>query len=360
MEATSQITDETDNRDANHLVELTLIYAQEGNPSAGQILYDTFLKFINDEDTLGDSAIIELDKLDGFIYVVHQLVDNNLFDADDYVDSYLLVLLKDTIGEAVATEALAKARLKDEKLDLYLNLVEKYRSNRRAINLSEDIELTYEEVKYKIKNRIPFGIEQWGQNVSDEKLRRIANDFIQEDDPNLLLLYLRLFRRTPFPLSPELLFPLVDHSHFIVPTMTLGTLKIIQHPAVRAFAFQLIDEQRFIGRAVGLLTRNFEEADWEIIESLSHKVDEFDDETYHSFGISVQDIFSAHHPSQKAKQTLLNIYEYGPCSFCREAIIEMLQSINALSEQIRQECHYDSSNYIRALARNNFEKDSPI
>lgn len=358
LNATQQINDDTDDRDANHLVELTRIFAQQGDVQARQIIYDTFLKNLTDEETLGTSAIIEIDKVEGFIFVAEKLAEIKQQKGDHYGDDYLLFLLEEEIGEKEAQKALAKVRSIYPKVDFYLQIAEESRAKRTS-NLSqrEDTsKLSYTEVKEHISYKKHLYFRGWGQQADEQSLLQAAKDLFLQDDPHKLWQYLRIFAERAFPLDPKLLFPLMDvvHPYYpdVISVATLKALSNINHTAVREFAFKLIKQERFVGRAVELFVHNFEQDDWGIIEELSTRT--LDDEDYHSLQGSVQDVFKQH-SSKSAATTLQNLFEYGPCSHCRERIIMMLRSIDALPMYIQEECLYDSNEDIRKLAKNGFE-----
>lgn len=355
-EAAAHIGDETDDRDACQLVELTSALAQRGDAQARQILYQVFLENLMDENTLGATAIIEVDGAAGFNFVADKLGELRRSETEPATDSsVLLFTLEEVLGEAAAHKALAYARKSNPNIDYYLTLLEtQQHAPPQSINEREVVaHLSYEKARSSIESGSFFRLRDWVRGTSEQNLRQAAQDLLEQQDPQQILRCLRIFQHRPFPLDPQLLFQFMDleHPQFSIPRVVLSALANIEHSSVRTFGLGLIQQGRFSGAAVRLLTHMLRSEDWALIESLSAQ--ELDDETYHDLTWSVQDIFKQH-PDSQATATLLNLYTYGPCSTCRERILLMLKSIGELSQQIREECLYDSNHYIRAWARSDF------
>ena len=355
LTAARAIDSDTDDRDVAHLIELASQFAQRGDTTAREIVYEQFLRNPADEDTLGANAIVEIDGLEGFLYVVGNIIKHNYGADAHYVWGTLLYTLEDVIGEHRCRKELPQLRRTNPDLDTYLRLnrerKERYATHAKKRQMSNPI--TYADLRLRIQENTSFNPHQWAAQATESDLNRAAADLLQQDDVNTLRHYLRLFIKRPYPLPPESLFRLVDAyaPDSRIPGMVLSVLSNIRHEAVREFGLRLIAESRFQGRAVRLLTYNFKQEDWAMIFGLTEQ--KFDNDTYHSFGWSVQDIFKQH-PESEAVPSLLNIYNYGPCSTCRERILRMLASLNAIPDNIGQECLYDSNEDIRELASNNF------
>lgn len=349
LRAISEIDVVTDYRDARHLAELTSAFASQGDIEARQIIYDVFNANLEDEDTLGGRYIIETDGLDGFVYVASKFADMKQHDAEPRADDYYLWILEEMIGEEVAQNQLNKIRLSHKLLDFYLKLVEKSRRKPKKSPKVSTPPKSYVEFKATSTDD-SFGLSYWGQTATKSDLELVGHDLVKENDPIKVASYLRLFQRIPFPLEPELLFRFMDMerpSWVLLPVMTLSALALIEHPSIRDFALDLINNDNYSGSAVRLLAQNYKEGDWELIESLSEKLKDSDE--YHDFGRSVQDVFEKQ-PSPSATQTLQNIYYNNPCSFCRERIVAILHEIGGLNSAMLNECRYDSNQDIREWA----------
>lgn len=361
LDATKQIDDETDERDTQHLIALTAEFAKLGDTEAKRIIYHHVDKTMKDDGSIGVTEIVEIDGIDGFVYVIEKFVAILQRHDDPYWDDYLVDVLKETIGDDSANKQLDSIRQTNATVNLFLEKVEERLAKREDLKANHPIVEKYEsyaDIKSKI-DKYPIAWHRWGQQAKNEDLELAAQDLISLDEPFLITRYLMIFKHVPFPLDPTLLFRFVDMDDtpqpvFSIPIMALSALDKIQHPSVRDFAFSLLKQNKYPEHAIGLLALNYKLEDWRLIEEMIEKIDIDDfDYRYHRLGFSVEAIFKQH-PDSKAKQTLLNMYEYNPCMNCRETMLEMLQTIDAIPDDIRDECRYDASEYIRRLAKNNF------
>ncbi len=356
LKATQSIADDDESWQAGYLIAFTTAFAKQGDSEARQIIYDHVNRTFKDEDSLGVHSIIEIDSLDGFVYVMSKIAPLKRQEDDPYWYEGLLWELKETMGEAEAKEALEKVRKTNQDVNDYLSYLEDkdVENKARRIERSNSTKiLTYAEIKKQITHR---GISsKWGEEATKEDLLMAAEDLVKLDDPILIARYLRIFQQALFPLNPELLFSFMNleqsYPYPSIPAMTISILQNLSHSLIREFALQLIDEEEWAMRAVGLLAMNFEDDDWQMIEIMSEQ--RVEDDLYHSLGFSVQHVFKQH-PDSNARQTLLNIYEYGPCMGCRKTILEMLATIDAIPDYIRNECMYDANEDIQNLAQSDF------
>ena len=355
LQATRDFNETTGDWDVFQLVELTALLAKHGDREARKVLYDVFIANVKDEDALAALEIIEVDGVSGFMFVIDHIVPIIKRDPDPVINHVILYALEESIGKAELPGTLNALRKLSPNVDWYLTLLEGAdKESEMRPKRQTDATLSYAEVKHRIEHGIHIDGNLWGREADEDSLRQAAADLLLQTDPKRVYAYLRIFIRRPFPLEPHKLFSFMDLTHPVIrlPVVTLGVLAQIQHPSVREFALKLISEDQHPGCAVELLARNFVSGDWSLIEQLSMRP--YDDQTRHDLGWSVQAIFKWH-PTPLAVQTLLNVYEYGPCSTCRRHILLMLQSINAVPEAIREECNYDANYEIRELAKKDFD-----
>lgn len=357
LNATSWINSETNADDADHLLDMTHHLATRGNKKARQIFYDVFSRYVSPTDFWRTRWIIRLDKFKGLLFVANRLNDIVLNVSQSYDLDSLLRLTEELIGKIAYEKKLQQARKRDSQFDSFLKKVDAFRQQRKPNKRPDIAKFAYEELKAQLDDIIG-SLWPWGTRADEQSLKQAARDLLEENDPKRIKKYLSIFHDTPFPLEPQLLFPLIDHpdrQNRPIPVETLMTLANVQHPSVYDLALKLINENHFAGAAVRLLKLNFKAGDWQRIEEVTKR--SLDDMDYHELQLTVRDIFKAY-PMKEAIQSLLNMYEYGPCSFCRRYTLDSLHSIDAIPDSVRQECLYDSNLDIRALAKRNFEPEA--
>src|SRR5690606_13777923 len=169
LKSTKNIQQDTDNRDAQHLVELTTAFAKRGDIEARDIVYQVFESNFEDEDTLGASNIIEIDGVTGFVFLANKLAHRKRQSNETKAYDFLLWLLEEEVGEEQVSQQLALLRDTDEDLDHYLILVENDRkakkSRRRKIKDLPNLPQTYEDMK-QLMARGSGPVEVWGKNAT--------------------------------------------------------------------------------------------------------------------------------------------------------------------------------------------------
>lgn len=62
--------------------------------------------------------------------------------------------------------------------------------------------------------------------------------------------------------------------------------------------------------------------------------------------------FWEHHPEPNSEAAMLHtLYNLGPCSTCRDFVVQRLLQLNALTPEMRRECAYDANDKIRSALR---------
>jgi hypothetical protein len=361
LDAARKIGKDTDSYNREHVLDLVQSFAHEGDMEARQIIYDAFANNPTSDDEWGAYRIIELDELEGFLFVAETFGQRVVVEPDAYPFDFLLSVFEEIVGKEVATDKLNLERQNRPHVDVYLKAMETVRAKQqKRRTLKPKARIPYAEIKQNIEMNVSTYYQAWGNNTDSESLIQAASDLIdilKQDDIIRLRKYLRIFWHRAFPLDVTPILKLVDYqdegiNYPSLPVSALNVLGEISHPSVRELALKLIAENRFTGRAVELLNRNFEADDWQRLEEITKR--DLDKEDYHSLEMSVREVFREH-STQEATQTLLNLYENGICSHCRYDTVASLHSIDALPTAIREECLYDSYEDTRELAQRNFE-----
>jgi hypothetical protein len=314
-------------------------------------------------------SLIYLDGVAGFLFVVERFGELVLDGTVDCEPPYQFSPSEEDWDEDELTYWGAAIRQAADKPHLAAYIA--FEQNRRA-NLYQTLKTrkplrdhSYEELKVAIANEDrDYGLEMWGEQASEDDLKRAATDLLaldRQSDADILRKYLRIFRRRPFPFDPQPIIELAslgpeerDENDDPTPASrvifeALNALVPIHHPGVRQLAFDLIEKRQWLWNVAMLLKSNWQERDWTVFEALA--CEPLDRTDYHDLVIDIKHLFEAH-PSPAAAQTLINIYEYGPCSHCRKRIAEDLHSIRLLPDWMRDECRYDANSDLREWVEN--------
>jgi hypothetical protein len=352
---------EYEDYDVPHTFDLARLFAADGDSLARQTIYDVFLSGLSKDTSnlTGAATIVKLDGIEGLVFVGTKLGELALADTTFEDDDQLLHLAEENSDKETVAKALEQAIATNPQLAAYISIVRKYEAeheaNRKNRKRQHPSTVSYEALKQHIENPrdgLYISGHTWGEYASPEDLTQAAIDLQKQTDPKKLVKYIQIFHAAPFPLDPNILFIRAQHADERVAVNAISALENMSHPAVRSFALKSIEQGFFVGHAVGLLTNNFQDGDWQLIEDIAKR--DLEEENYHILGISVRDVFERH-PEPSSAQTLLYLYENGPCSMCRYGIVKCLYQINAVPEWMAQECRYDADTYLRDMARKNFD-----
>ena len=345
---TLEITEERNN-DLLQLMNLVRLMAQTGDVEAKTALYTTYEQNAAKGHFYGGDELTELDGVEGLIFLVDRYDDAASEDLWDY--EWQLSNLEERDGEATIRQELEAKCAGHPLREDWLKRLDAYREERKATfeKKTESSRPTYEDLKQKIAEK---GVRcntgrWWGKRFTEEERLEVANDLLGETDLDRRIPLLRVFDEVPFPLDPEPLFMWAKDEDKDLSWAALWAIGSLQSPKVRAFALEIIEQQRTASPAVKMLLKNYELGDEERIIVALERIT--NPNYYHSLGMDVRD-FERAHPSPLSTKMMTLLYRDNPCSFCRNTAVERLVELNALPAWIRDEAMYDAAEHTRKLA----------
>jgi hypothetical protein len=342
------LCDEEHDWDTPQRFELARLLAQTGDSSAREAMYSAFRA---NELSASDIAaeFIELDGLQGLLFVVRQIGGQLARNRNQWEDPSLLSVAGDICGREVVDAALTDASAKDKDIKAYLTAVEENDALRSRAQRPDAKILTYDQIHSLIESKKAGGfLRGWATAASDSDLERAAHDLVQAEDPEKLKSYLVLFWKRQFPLELDRLFKLAELPDGPVPRHALRVLANKEHEGIRSLAYKLVEGKSPLrDYAIDLLIKNFRDEDYLAIEVWCDS--EQDASRINAFDRSLMEFFVAHPNPDTEMRLLRKMYEKEPCAHCRSNIVERLLEMNGLSEALRRECEFDSYADTRAL-----------
>ena len=330
--------------------ELARRLAQSGNGEAREAMYAAFETREFSASDVAEEFIV-LDSIQGLLFVVGRIGTQLARNPAQWEDHYLLDEAGRLCGQEAVDAALQDAAKTDANIRVYLDAVSKNLALRSSTRRPEPSDLTYSQICSLIDAGQESGVlAKWGQVASDSDLQAAAHDLIHEHDPRKLKSYLGIFRKRRFPLEISALLKLVELPDGPVPRHALSVLANLQDESIRSLAYRLVEtssSKRVY--SIDLLVQNFRDGDHGIVESWCDA--ETDPEIVNAFDRSLRDLFAAHPNLNTETRLLQSLYEKEPCAHCRCDIVERLSHLNALTEDIRRECEYDSYAETRSLVK---------
>lgn len=251
-----------------------------------------------------------------------------------------------------------KAGLANKLIETYGVTAQSNRANRdqRRSEWEKIKALDYRELKPKLAELRAYWLAKWGEQADSQQLEQAAQELLNAHTPEQQIPALRIFARRRFPLDHAVLLQLTESHDERVALAAATALTEVTHASVRELAFRLVEIQG-AGReqAIAMLAQNFASGDHDVVTGWLQR--EQDREVRHRLGMDLRN-FSGQHPEPESEvRMLLTLYEKGPCSFCRESVVQRLLELDGLDAALRAECIYDANEDIRQLLAAEPESD---
>jgi hypothetical protein len=332
------------------------LLAIDGDERAKRLMYESF----NPGPSMGEAIAIEflnLDGMAGLLFAAEKLGKLLIANPDGVDLGWLMSVAKDNLGEQKIWDALRAEATGNPLVKVYLSAVEMSDVMPRPdTNWIRNATFTQLKAKLPMKMRTHLHLRSWGERATDEDLLQAAHGLSTAPDAAMQLALLPIFWNRRFPLDHNILFELAQSSHERVQWGALKALAQITGPAVRTLAFELVlTHAKWRSQAIDLLRENFQPGDHDIVLNWFETEDEL--ETLHTEGRNLIAFWEKHPSEVSCTRMLCNLYEKGPCSFCRERTVELLLQRNAMSADMRAECTRDANFDIRELVKTDRSAD---
>lgn len=350
-----------DHWDICQLYDLCLILSKRGNKTAEKAIYNRFDKQEFNESYLGGEHIVELNGLEGLLYVARVLGKRMLEDEDYWDGASIYSLACETHNKKTVDQLLTESALTDLAIAEFLKDVARFHntdSPQSDTNLNETIRerarkalpmsLILSDVEEGKEHRSRF--MRFGKYATEEEINIFYNKLLAEEREEQLISYLWVFRRRELPALDDKLFGLTKSENKEIVSSAISALVHTTHPRIRKLAIELHDSEdnELFIPAIELFLNNYQNGDHRYIEKALIESD--DTELLHNICFDILDVFEEN--SEKEMQTcLLWVYENTPCVNCRERAVKLLAKNNILPEGIRLECQFDCSEDTRNVEK---------
>ncbi len=234
------------------------------------------------------------------------------------------------------------------------------RAMERGAQTDEDIacflqrESTYLSVReQKGKNLTEIALSRWLQKQGDkESIAQYAAAYREEIQPERRAEALCVFACCPYPDAPQ---PLMQDTYAACEELQNAAwraLENVRHPAVRQFALDNIHKGIRTPENFAVLATNYVPQDAKLTEELLREmIAKKDWDGVHAAGMDIYRAFCENSGIPHPKHLLPLLYEYNPCSCCRQSALVYMGRHRMLEQEMLEECLYDSDDEIRSYAR---------
>ena len=207
-----------------------------------------------------------------------------------------------------------------------------------------------EEIKNEIAStgRIaPISRVRFSRHADTDVRKELAEEALAEVDLDKKAELLSLFFNGGFPLSHEIIIEYTNSTHERLREVSLGVLTYCESDIVRDFALPLMAEENLKAHALKMLLCNYTPEDKQfLLDALGKLKVTYDNQSnWHDIGFKILDLFDKE--KDLPKEFLLYIYNTTLCSCCRRSAVQALDKRQWLTEDIIEECRFDSNNDIR-------------
>ncbi|MCJ8165961.1 hypothetical protein MKJ04_14020 [Pontibacter sp. E15-1] len=335
----------------DHMCDLAVLFHKAGNQYAKEALRSRFEKNGLDEyEFCGQDQLIEIEGLAGLLTVAEVVGKTLLKDQGDWEDSYRVdSFQKKNKGIDVYLE-LEKTSRNNKYIKAYLTSITQ---NKWGLPRKRKAKIfSYSLIKERIEaDKFRFISEEKANELSDEEVKRLAEDFLREKDKYKQELFLRFFSKIKFPFEYKPILNIAggtDTRKSRLVEFAVDALKFFGGEDIRKLALQKIAEYKNPSIYFPLLTGTYREGDSSLLNEVANRSRNFD--YIHSIVFGIIDIYQAN-PTKACKAPLETIYSAMNCGLHRYTILKILEENQVLSNKILSEMQFDSYSEIRILYR---------
>jgi hypothetical protein len=337
----------------DQMCDLAVIFYKDGNVEAKTALCNRFEKNNFEEyEFCGQEQLMKIDGIHGVLKVA-EVIGKTLFEnPDDYEDSWRIDDFQKQNKTLDVYDELKKASQNNKFVNAYYDsiLKNKWKKYRRK----KIKQFTYELIKEKMESgRLIFLSSDRTNELTDNEVEKLANEFLAEKNNQKKELYLRFFSSRKFPFDNNTILKIAsgkNPKNTRLVEYALESLKYFSSTEIRELALEKIKVVKNPSDYLNLLVSNYKSGDCKVLTEIANRSDNFD--FIHSIVFGFIDIFKAN-PTTECKEPLELIYKKMNCGLHREDILEILIDNNVLSDEIFKEIQFDSYDKVRKLYRQN-------
>lgn len=332
--------------DLIQIYELANLFCKNGNIKARQVMREQF-KYNEAFNTfLGAEQIIDLDGMEGLIFVM-EAIGEKILSSDEYIeDDLLLEFAEAKFGKDDVSDLLERESLANYKIKAYVDSVNRTKDIRKSTLRRE---CTYEDIKQIIngdKVGHVYYLGSWGRRTTEENLLMVAKEFLNETKNKKLIPYLYIFSRRTFPLDHEKIIDLALSKNKKISNAALEALSNIKNSRIHEIAIDLINKPEKELDVLPLFIKNYEGNDYLILKEIIFR--RYNRHKFHNVSGMIMDIIE-NNKVKECLEMLVEIYNIGQCTSCRKRCIEIMIKNGGMPGWIAEEAEHDSSLEIRQL-----------
>jgi len=342
-------TERQDTWSLDQLFELAVIFAKQGNKKARQAIYKRYHKrVINGSEWCGQDQIVELDGIEGLKHIAETRGKALTKNPDDWEDSFFVDYYQEENPKVKVYQELTKSAGANPYIKKYLDTIKKNKWSRSE--RPKRPKYTYKIVKENIESKKVVPVPPAGiKELTKTDIKKLADDFLQETDPDKQEKYLRVFARTKFPVDYQPILQIAKGKNIRNNRLieyACEALRYFRGKDIRQFAIHKLSKTNKHADFLNLLVANYKKGDHKLLTKIAAKYK--NEHVIHSLVWGYIDIYQTN-KIKECKKPLEIIYDKLTCGIHRHDIVKILYKSDALSDRILKEIEFDSEEDIRKL-----------
>ncbi len=341
-------TERTDTWALDQLFDLLALFAKEGDNEARKAIYKRFYKkTIPGSEWVGQDALIEISGLEGLKHVAEIKGRIIQKDPEEWEGSWLVDNFQEENPSIQVYSELDIASKTNTYIKTYLDTIKKHKTEFQKRTRPK---YNYETVSEKIANNAtvplpPIGVKE----LSKVDINKLADDFLKAKGRNKLEKYMRVFDRVKYPYDYQPILNLAKSrnrkSDRLVEYAT-GALKYFSGSDIREFAIEKLNKIRIPSNYLDLLVSNYKKGDSKLLTDIVLRCR--NEHEIHSLVYGIINIYETN-KTKECKEPLEAVYDKLTCGIHRTDIVKILIYNKVLSDRLKKEIKFDSSDETRKL-----------
>jgi hypothetical protein len=355
--------------DLYQLCELVRLLVSQGDSLAEERLKMFVMKMANkntNQDWFSSRIWVEYKGIDGILELARIYGEYLQSNQDNDVNDELLYCASNPDFKNVLFEY----SLKEPAIKTYWNYLEqlgRLEYQPRIIDLELEKAKTHEKVrnryslkgimkdaKMKRKRVFPDRFQIFGRHALPEELEFIYRQILCEEDDEVRIRLLWIFRNAILPKLDDKFFSWADSENESLREITIRAISQISNEKVHNLAKEKTRKGQLTGadnKAIDLFLNNYEINDGKLISKALNNLKNLDITDVHSLGFSIVTL-SKKHNDPGLSNALKWVYEETPCTNCRSNAVVHLDQYHQLNKTLIQECKVDADWSIREFVAN--------
>ncbi len=339
----------------DQLFALAKIFAKQGNVKAKRAIYKRFYKkTIKYFECLGQEQILELDGIEGLKHIAEVRGKALIKNPDDWEDSSLVDHFQKENPNIKVYDELKRATTNNPFIKKYLDTIAEHKCSisKRRNRPRYSYKIIRKNIDSKMK--LPF-LPSATSELTKADIKRLADDLLQEKDPERLEKYLMLFWEIKFPYDYQPILKIAkgknNRDNRLV-ELACESLKFFNARDIRTFAIEKLSKTNIPSDYLPLLVSNYKRGDHKILARIADKYN--NENVIHDCVRAYVDIYKANKTKQ-CKEPLEIIYSKLTCGLHRYDIIKILHENGVLSKKLLKEIEFDSYEEIRDFYKKHYK-----